>query len=174
MPILGLKTVLVSPPHDPDTTFRVRTELSPHQILVARKQISYQAMAHMAEASGPGAVNDIIEALREGRSPEDIEAELNEGPRRLGPGDRTDVEVGTGVPPEDEEAGEIEWEEYDMDYLGAELVKSWSYKDPRGHRVPVKVRYVRRLDALTREWVHGLVRDAALDAIGVTATEGNA
>ena len=177
MPILGLKTYRISPPHDPDAVFRLRTELAPSQILTARKQVGYEAMAHMAEAAGPGAVNEILEALSEGQSAEEIEARMD-GPRRLGSGaseEEPGVEVGTGAPPDDpDQPQEQPREHYDLDWAAAQLIKSWSYRDSAGRKIPVKVKYIRRLDVLTRAWLHDLTWEAMQDGLGVTATEGNA
>ena len=42
---------------------------------------------------------------------------------------------------------------YDLDFAALKLVESWSYRDS-GRKVPVKLKYIRLLDAKTRAWLH--------------------
>ena len=179
MGIVGLHTERVSPPHDPETVFVLRTALAPALIEQAQKESGYEVLGMLARSAGPGAVQGLLEALGSGRDAEDIAEEMNAGPKAIGPGDGP--RVGTGPPPEDAEDTEAgaapdapkgDRGGFDMDWAATKIIKSWSYRFPGGKKIPVEMRYVRRLDAQTRDWLHDRTWDAMQDGLG-NVIEGN-
>ena len=106
---------------------------------------------------------------------------MNAGPKAIGPGDGP--QVGTGPPPEDAEDAEAGADPdaepkgdrggFDMDWAATKIIKAWSYRFPGGKKVPVQLKYVRRLDAQTRDWLHDRTWDAMQDGLG-NVIEGNA
>ena len=170
MPLIGLETERVSPPHEPETWFVLRTALSPWECEKARQQLGFQTMGNMVEAVGSDGFQGIMDALDRGESAEAIVARANE--RLLPPGDG--VEVGDVADLEDEgpevEVGDVAdlgdgepedevplRERYDLDAAAKRLIKAWSYRGERGKKVKVTVEHIRMLDRRTREWLHDRV-----------------
>ena len=187
--IIGLQTERMSfvSPNDPDKTvniFVVRKALSPYQIEKARRQVGYEAISQIVDAAGADGLQDILSALNQGKTPEEIKAELDAAPKALPPGDDTGVEIGTGSPPEDEPEVPVQAQplealrasrkaRFDMDWAAAQWIKAWSYRDEKGRKIPVKVKYIRMLDRPTRDFVHDGTWEAMRHDLGDEELAGN-
>lgn len=165
--IIGLQTETVTRPNTEDldgpVTFKLRTALSPYECEQAAEQVGFRGINAIMAQTGKTGLRDVIDALSSGRSAEDIATELNDGE----------------TPPD---AGEAEGEAkdetklramYDLDWAAARLVRSWSYRDDKGRKVPVKLKYVRMLDATTRSWLHDKVWAAMRHHQPEDVREGN-
>ena len=146
MGMIGLTTETVSPPHEPDTTFVLRTALSPYECEWVKESAGQEAMGSLARAAGSGAIEAVFKAIDAGRETaeivDDLNAKLDE-----------DTDEDEESEDTDEDTEKAVRAQYDLDFAAVKLVKEWSYKD-NGRKIPVKLRYVRLLDAKTRKWLH--------------------
>lgn len=67
--------------------------------------------------------------------------------------------------PEPEESVSDTRSQYDLDVAAVAAVKAWGYRSPGGAPLPVKLEYVRLLDAATRDWLHGIVWETMLPVV---------
>ena len=159
MGIIGLETERVSPPHEPETTFVLRTALSPYECEWVRERTDLEAVGNLASAVGPDALEGVFKAIDAGKAAADIVDDLNRAsvlsisPETEGVGDDDEeLSAANTVAAKKREADEADQAAracYNLDIAAVKLIKSWSYR-----KVPVSLKYVRRLDAKTRAWLH--------------------
>ena len=169
MGMIGLETEQVSPPHEPETMFVLRTALSPYECEWVRERTDLEAVGNLASAVGPDAIQSVFRAIDAGRAAADIVDDLNEVETpvlaispAVDDGEDDDVAKVTAAnetaarkaktAAKKREADAVEQAAralYNLDIAAVKLVKSWSYR-----KVPVNLKYVRLLDTKTRAWLH--------------------
>ena len=164
MGMIGLTTEKVSPPHEPDTTFVLRTALSPYECEWVKERAGQEAMGSLARAVGPEGIDAVFKAIDAGREAADIVDDLNDATPVLALSPATDgdddaavkVTAANKAAASKKQADDTERaarSEYDLDFAALKLIKAWSYKDA-GRKVPVTLDFIRLLDAETRAWIH--------------------
>ena len=150
MGIIGLETRLLESPSG--AQFRVRTALSPDECQKAKEREAFRQVGAMVESAGREGMAAIIGSIESGRDADEIVVEqggdADEGPKSL--------------------RGQ-----FDLDWAAAQLLKSWGFRYESGRRVPVKAKFIQRLDTETREWLHDLTWEAMRAQIEEGAHEGN-
>ena len=158
--IIGLETETVSPPHDPEATFVLRLALPVSVAERARSIAGFTALANLSTAAGSSQVQSLLDALKSGASAEDVADEVNAAMGEETPENTDDMR-----------------EQYDMDYLTYRLIQSWPYRKSgdytTGKKIPVKLKYVRMLDAETRTWLHDKAWEAMRMYLPKEQLEGN-
>ena len=145
--IIGLATqeVTRTDSEGNEVTFVLRKALSPYECEQAAEQVGFRGINAILAQSGKDGLRDVIDALNTGETPKSIAERLNKGQT---------------VPEDEESAADREARDkalraqYDLDWAAAKLVKRWSYRDEDGRRIPVKIEYIRLLEAPMRSWLH--------------------
>ena len=116
--------------------------LSPHECEEARRHLGFASIGSITEAVGSSGLKDVIAALNDGESAEDIAEKVNAQAGEETPSEATETD------------GEGLRAQFDLDYAAKRLIKSWSYRDDKGRKIPVKIDTIKMLDADTRAWLH--------------------
>ena len=168
--IVGLSIEKINIPHEPGEWMLLREGLSPYQMdrcIESRLQESREASAPIIASVGMDAFRDIVLGLAEGRSARDLAKEAN-APQGAYTGRHGDS-AARGRP------------------RGGARPRGQPAARPEGLRPgsrgllplcglvvqpPVKVKNIQRLDATTRDWLHGMVM-ARMPIEDPAVTEGN-
>ena len=153
MTIIGLETEKVTGP-DGETTFRLRTALSPYEVEKAAARVGWDALGALAGAAGADRVSALIDGLAGGQEAREAAAEAGVGVSENGDG-----QDGRRA-------------QYDLDWASLRLIKAWGYRNGTA-KIPVTLKYVRMLDGKTREWLHDKAWDAMQSSLPEDAHEGN-
>ena len=160
MTIIGLETEKVTGP-DGETTFRLRTALSPYEVEKAAARVGWDALGALAGAAGADRVSALMDGLAGGQEAREAAAEAGIGVSENGDGQ--------------DEREDARRAQYDLDWASLRLIKAWSYRNGTA-KIPVTLKYVRMLDGKTREWLHVKAWDAMQSSLPEDAdtNEGNA
>lgn len=149
MPMIGLRTRRMVPPHAPEEWFEVREALSPYHVQQAREAQGHDVLEMQgAIVQAFGSVERFQEVVDSVRAYRSAPALPVEAPVEVLPAD-----VGTPAPIDTRS-------DYDLDVAAAAAVKSWGYRGAAGGPLPVSLANIRLLDGETRAWLHGIVWEA--------------
>lgn len=170
MPMMGLTTVRVHPPHAPQEWFELREHMSPFHVEQSRQSTSKEALEIRGLiVQAFGTFERYLEVVEAARSLSQSNAAHVVD---VTPDGDTEGAVVAPQGPSPAPVADLR-DAFDLDVASVSAIKSWGYQKPGGRGpVPVTLDNVRLLDGETRDWLHDRVW-ATMQAVVAGESPGN-